>query len=320
MSALMIPAGLAGAQLIPVAPGEKGPKFKNWPECRLSLEEARGHISRSGNLAVRWGRSSGDLVDADLDAAEAVKLAPTYLPGTSAIFGRRSKQHSHWIYRAPGAIYAAFADPLDGTMLCELRADGRDGGAHVTVIPPSIADGERREWDRGEIEPAEVDAAVLTRRVAWLAIGCLTMRHISEHAACRPNHDLPDLLWEVDRALGRRAYHWINRLAPDEQPPDLKPRRQYTAVELRLEEIVAAIPNDCTWDEWNRIGLAIFAASDGSELGFVCFDDFSARSPKYNPQAVLERWRNYRRSPPSRISLGTLVRLAQQAGWHPSVA
>jgi hypothetical protein len=286
----------------------------------MSPEEVQQHLARQGNIAIRLGPASGDLVDADLDCTEAMTLADLYLPQTGAVFGRPSKPRSHRLYRARGAVFAAFADPLDGSMLLELRADGRDGGAHLTLIPPSVADGERRAWDSDAIEPAEIKGDVLGLRMAWLAIGCLTMRHISEHTARRPHHDLPDLLWEAEPALGRRAYHWIGHLAPDERPPDLRPRRNYSSSELRLEEIVAAIPNRFSWEEWNRIGMAIYAASGGSELGFVIFDDFSARSPKYDSRTVLERWRAYHRSPPSRISLGTLIHLARQNGWRRSVA
>jgi hypothetical protein len=82
--------------------------------------------------------------------------------------------------------------------------------------------------------------------------------------------------------------------------------------------MVAAIPNNCSWDEWNAIGLAIYAACGGSEHGFIVFDDFSARSSKYQPEAVVERWRNYRRSPPNRTGLGKLISLAVAAGWRPS--
>lgn len=313
----MIPAALAGVQLIPVPPGEKACRIRGWPDIRLTAEEVQQHLAAGGNIAVRL---SGGLVDADLDSTEALALADLYLMPTGAEFGRRSKPRSHRLYVAPGAVYASFADPTTGEMLIELRADGRDGGAHASLLPPSVTSGERREWHLEDVEPAVVDAAVLTRRMGWLAVGCLTMRYISEHAARRPYHDLPDLLWEADPALGRRAYHWVGRLAPDERPPDLKPRRHYSTSELRLEEIVAAIPNNCSWDDWNRVGMAIFAASGGSELGFVAFDDFSSRSPKYDPYAVMERWRNYRRSPPSRISLGTLVHLAREAGWRRNVA
>ena len=41
---------------------------------------------------------------------------------------------------------------------------------------------------------------------------------------------------------------------------------------LRLAEIVAAIPNNFDWAEWNRLGMAIFAASGGVE-DFITFDD-----------------------------------------------
>jgi hypothetical protein len=314
----MIPAALAGAHFVAVR--EKTPIAKGWPENPLSLAEAEHRLAEGGNIAIRLGPASGDLVDADLDCTEALALADIYLPGTGAEFGRPSRPRSHRLYRSLGAVFASFADPITGEMLLELRADGRDGGAHLVTIPPSITSGERRHWHGKTVEPTIVDPAVLTRRMGWLAIGCVITRYVSEHAARRPGPDLPDLLWEADQALGRRAYHWVGRLAPDERPPDLKPRRDYTGAELRLEEVVAAIPNNRSWEEWNRIGLAIFAAGGGSDLGFVAFDDFSSRSPKYDPHAVLERWKNYRRSPPTRISLGTLVHLAREAGWRRSVA
>jgi hypothetical protein len=299
--------------------GIKGSRDPGWPDLEPSTEELACHVRRGGNVAAIVGRRSGGLADVDLDCAEALALGDLYVPKTGAEFGRLSRPRSHRFYSAPGAVFTAYSDPLDGTMLLELRADGRDGGAHQTLIPPSVADGERREWHGSVIEPAPVDAAMLTRRAAWLAIGCITMRYVSEYAAKRPRDDLPDILWEADPVLGRRAYHWLGRVAPDEKPRDLKPRNLSHA-ELRLEEIVAAIPNNCSWDDWNRIGMAIYAASGGSEQGFVAFDDFSGRSPKYRPCAVQERWRNYRRSPPSRVTLGSLVHLAREAGWRRGAA
>ena len=207
-----------------------------------------------------------------------------------------------------------FADPMDGTMLVELRADGPEGRAHQTLLSPSIADGERREWIGEAIEPAVVDAALLSRRVAWLAIGCLVMRHLSEYAARRPSPDLVDLLQEAEPKLGQAARQWLgNRDEPRGHP---KPRHLMTNDELRLAELVAAISNDAlSWDEWNRIGLAIYAASGGSEEGYIAFDDFSARSTKYDPYQTKTRWVHYHRSPPDRIGIGTLIYLARQNGW-----
>jgi hypothetical protein len=45
-----------------------------------------------------------------------------------------------------------------------------------------------------------------------------------------------------------------------------------------IERALAVIPNDGGWDEWNRIGMAIFAGTGGSEAGFQLFDEWSGRS------------------------------------------
>jgi hypothetical protein len=316
MSAGIIPPALDVAQLLPVPAGQKALLRRGWPDFRPSRDEVLQHLARGGNVAMRLGRASGNLVDADLDCPEALALADIYLPVTRAEFGRASRPRSHRCYVALGAVFASFADPLDGSTLVELRADGRDGGAHLTLIPPSVADGEVREWYGDVVEPSAVDAPVLTRRIAWLAIGCLTMRHLSEHVARRPAADLPPLLWEARHELGRAAYRWIGEPAPDELRQYPRRRSDMSREEIDLAEFVAAIPNTFDWVEWNRIGMTIYAASNGGEEGFIAFDDFSARSPKYDPHATRARWNNYRRSPPSRSGVGSLVYLARQHGYR----
>jgi primase-like protein/bifunctional DNA primase/polymerase-like protein len=303
--------------LIPIPAGQKRPICKRWQGIRLTPEEAEKHVAGGGNLAMRDGPASGNVVDVDLDCREAIELAPIYLPLTGAIFGRPSKPRSHWLYNAPGALFATFADPLISETLLELRAEGREGGAHLTLLPPSVTDGEQRRWEIPTPIAAEIHAAVLTERIRWLATGCLVMRHISEHAARNPRPDLPALLWEADRHLGRAAFQWLGRPIPDQPQRHPKPRNRMSNDELRLAEVVAGIKNDFDWHGWNRIGMAIYAASGGSEEGFIAFDDLSARSPKYCPHATRERWNNYRRSPPSRIGIGSIVHAARECGWHP---
>jgi hypothetical protein len=120
---------------------------------------------------VLLGPASGELVDIDLDCPEALALADKYTPPTGAIFGRASKPRSHRIYIAPGAVKEAFADPLDGSTLLELRAAGRDGAAHQTLMPPSVTNGECREWAGEVIAPAVISAGILRGACAWLAVG-----------------------------------------------------------------------------------------------------------------------------------------------------
>jgi hypothetical protein len=304
-----------GWRVVPIPAGRKVVALPGWPEFEASSADLPRLFGRGGNIGVILGPKSGEVVDSDLDCTEALALADMYLPPTGAVFGRLSKLRSHRLYIAPGAIHESFNDPISERTLCELRAAGRDGGAHLTLFPPSIADGERREWVGELIAPAVINAAALRCRMVWLAIGSLTMRYISERAARSPGPNLPNLLWEVEHELGRSAFRWLGRPAPD--APRRHPRPQGEMTQADIAGLVAAIPNNCGWDEWNRIGMAIFAASGGSEDGFIIFDGFSSKSPKYDPYRTELRWRSYRRSPPSRLSVGTLIYLAREHDWRP---
>jgi hypothetical protein len=278
-------------------------------------------FAHSDNIAVVLGARSGWLVDADLDCAEAVALADLYLPKTGAEFGCASRPRCHRLYIASGATFEGFSDPLiDGkNTLVELRADGASGGAHLSLVPPSIPDGAHRGWAANTIAPLIVNPKALRLQVARLAVGCLVMRYISEHAARCPGPDLPGLLWEFDHQLGQQALKWLDLPNPDTPQRYPSRRQEMSRRDLDLAEIVHAIPNNCPWEAWNAIGMAIFAATGGSGDGKVIFDDFSAKSTRYDAHAVDERWRNYGRSPPTRTGIGLLVRLAQEAGWHPRV-
>jgi hypothetical protein len=305
-----------GWSLVPIPAGAKGPRIKDWQKRVFEPSD----FGEGCNVGLILGPRSGELVDVDLDCQEALPLASIYLPPTEAMFGRISKPRAHRLYVAIGAVFEAFADPETGDTLLELRAAGRDGGAHQTIIPPSVANGEARGWSDDTIAPGVIGAKALRCAAAWLAIGCLVMRHVSQHAAERPGPDLPQLLWEFDHGLGRAAYHWLDQPAPDEPRHGLqpRPRAQWSAEDIDLVEMMRAVPNNADWIEWTNIGLAIYAATGGSDDGGAVFDNWSAKSPKYNPYTTVERWRHFRRSPPCRTGLGKLVKLALEAGWRPA--
>jgi len=306
-----------GWAVVPIPAGSKAPNTPGWDKRAFRAEELGRTFGASDNIGVILGPRSTGLVDIDLDCREALGLADLYLPATQAVFGRASKPRSHRLYQAPDARYDAFADPGVGDVLLELRAQGKDSGAHQTVLPPSLhPSGERVEWADEVIAPAPIDAARLRRRAAYLAIACLVERHVSATAARTPGPDLPLLLWEADRELGQAAFRWLDEPFPDAPREYPRPRALLTPAELDLIEVVRAIANDCSWPEWNAIGMAIYA-EDPTEHGRIVFDMFSAKSPKYDPRSVAERWANYRRSPPNRTGAGKLIALARKAGWRP---
>ena len=86
----------------------------------------------------------------------------------------------------------------------------------------------------------------------------------------------------------------------------------------QLAEAMRFVPNDdLAWEEWTSRALAIFAASGGSQRGFDIFDEFSARSSKYDPVTTDERWYEISGSPPSATGAGKIFAAARNNGWQP---
>jgi primase-like protein len=76
---------------------------------------------------------------------------------------------------------------------------------------------------------------------------------------------------------------------------------------------MVVIPNnDVSRDEWNKKGMAIFAATGGHQRGFEAFAMWSKKSSKSHGGHV-KRWKNYRRHPPTKISAGSIIYWANEA-------
>lgn len=80
---------------------------------------------------------------------------------------------------------------------------------------------------------------------------------------------------------------------------------------------LAAIPNNgaADWEAWNKIGLATWGATDGSEMGRCAWHEWSARHPAYDEAATEARWQHYRDHPPG-AGAGTLYAIAREHGWR----
>ena len=81
----------------------------------------------------------------------------------------------------------------------------------------------------------------------------------------------------------------------------------------RLARAVATIGNeDVPWDEWTRIGMAIYAGTGGTAAGLAIWLAWSSRSIKHEAGSCEERWAHYATSPPKRIGAGTLFYMANE--------
>jgi bifunctional DNA primase/polymerase-like protein/primase-like protein len=131
---------------------------------------------------------------------------------------------------------------------------------------------------------------------------------------------------------GKGAYRWINDLpvatAPDwllelVRKDQSEPRnfdREPEADIAQLTLAMAMIPNaDLSWEEWNRVGMALFAATGGSVEGFGLFDAWSQRSSKYDAAVTQDKWeKKFGSCPPRKIGAGTIFHKAEMAvpGWE----
>lgn len=83
----------------------------------------------------------------------------------------------------------------------------------------------------------------------------------------------------------------------------------------RIEDIrscLEVIPNDqVCWDDWTSMGMAIWAASEGSDEGFEAFAKWSAKSYLDDPATTSDRWDEISNSPPDNIGMGSLVHEAR---------
>ena len=82
---------------------------------------------------------------------------------------------------------------------------------------------------------------------------------------------------------------------------------------------LAALPNDdLGWSDWNRIGMATWRATKGSDDGLTAFLNWSSKSKKFDEGTARESWRHYASSPPTELGAGTLFYEANEAvpGWR----
>jgi hypothetical protein len=161
-----------GWSVIPVPGGEKAPQLKGWQKLRLDKNELEDFFDEDSNVGILVGKPSGNLTDVDLDCKQARLLAPSFLPLTKRIHGRKSRRFSHYWYYSKSAIKPEKFSDLKGESLVEIRSTGQQ-----TICPPSRhPSGEVLRWE-SKGKPARVRNRVLLLAVKKLATASLLARH-----------------------------------------------------------------------------------------------------------------------------------------------
>jgi hypothetical protein len=173
-----------GRQPVPVEKNSKRPSGGDaWQLRRYSTsDDLKIYFPSDGNIGLRLGPDSGNLVDIDLDCPEAILLARAFLPETKMIHGRPSSPLSHYWYVVDRPIdsrqfRAPKSAPGGSKMLVEFRSSAGEKGFQ-TVVPPSVHKdtGERLEWLVDDGEPTVVSTEDLLASVRVVAAGALLAR------------------------------------------------------------------------------------------------------------------------------------------------
>jgi len=166
-----------GLSPVPVPLKEKNPGFTGWQRFKLTADQVDDVFGEPKNIGLLLGDASGGLVDIDVDAPEARRLASRLLLDTAAVFGRPGAPRSHYLYTVgdPGRVMR-LQDPTkvgEDATLVEWRANGGQ-----SIVPPSLhkETGEQIVW-YAEGDPFEVDRDELLQAVNRLAAAALLVRH-----------------------------------------------------------------------------------------------------------------------------------------------
>ena len=135
---------------IPVDYKSKKPSLEKWQSTTVTHDNVAKLFGQNpSNIGIVLGNSS-DLLDIDIDDDAALALAPSFLPETAMMFGRKSRPRSHYIYRCKSARYKKIGIGA-GKPILEIRC-----GNHQTAFPGSVhPTGELVAFDT-EGEPATV--------------------------------------------------------------------------------------------------------------------------------------------------------------------
>jgi Bifunctional DNA primase/polymerase, N-terminal/Primase C terminal 2 (PriCT-2) len=133
----------------------------------------------------------------------------------------------------------------------------------------------------------------------------------------RPIADAP--LWVIERALRPLDRPSGLLRAFDRRRWSTPKTNRKPATDAHLNDLMEAIPNDdaTDWEEWCRIGMAFYAATNGSNFGLWLFDEWSQKNEdKYDDVNTLEKWEAFKTSPPEVIGVGTLFYEANRAQFR----
>ena len=298
-----------GFHPVPVIGAGKRPKMISWEKkCLNATTEEIASWAWSQRECSNTGLLCGKIVGVDVDVLDAAlskrlceRASTLFGPSSLRRIGRAPKmlllyrvEAPHKKIATPDLFFGDDPDNKDAKAKVEILADGQQFvgfGIHPDTRAPYYWP-EQSPLDISVSEVPLVTLALLEQFILEAeqilrAAGGRTAREIKEHneKIQTQNRDGNAFV-----GLGREA----------------KPSRPVVA------DALGYIPNDMDYDEWIRIGFALYdgLGNGGRDL----WESWSATSSKNDPHLTARKWPSFATS--KSIKIGTLFWLAKQHGWR----
>lgn len=83
----------------------------------------------------------------------------------------------------------------------------------------------------------------------------------------------------------------------------------------QLEKVLSFIDPDMGYDDWTRVGMAVYHGTGGNDEGLDLYDSWSSTGTKYKNRREIEtKWKSFRSDVANPVTVGTLVHLAKADG------
>lgn len=291
------PVPVLGAHVAMKGAGKR-PMMKGWETVCASADEAEiARWTKAQRNCTNTGLLCGTLVGIDIDVldhqhAHRVTCIATEMLGMTPAcrIGRAPKILLTFRTDEPfDKIQTPEFHMLDGTVArVEVLATGQQFVA-FGIHPDTKAPYHWPECSPLDVPLHELPPVTRDRCAAFIAAAETYLRKVGGYSTADRR--------EIERE-GRKAAGLKRNQAPSRE---------------LVEEAVAHIPNDdLPYDDWIKVGLALYAAlgAGGRDL----WESWSARADKNDPEYTAEKWDSFARV--RSVTVGSLFWLARHNGWR----
>lgn len=277
-----------GWSLVPIPSGTKGPRTAGWNQRQNALQS---QVQLPPGYGIGLAHAYSGTMALDIDswhAAEqmlsfaSIDLRAMYEAADAVVIDSGKQGHGKLLYAMPfGLALPSKKINAGDQTIYELRCATSNGLTVQDVLPPSI-------------HPDTNQPYRWAGRGHWTRLPVIPMSLLS--------------LWQ-------------SMLAQDAKV--IAPTTAVHADWTEIKSILEHISPDCSREEWITVGMALhYTGTSTGELDAALhlWNDWSKPSSKYPGEAqVLGQWRSFRNDKGSTVKLGSLYKLAHDAGWQKPV-